>query len=96
MRFLIKATMKKGNAEKDIAEMLATLPAQEANDAKLIEQGILEGPAMVAADRSHAWQVLNCETEGELQNLLKTYPTYKFSHWEVTPLLATEENVPQQ
>jgi muconolactone delta-isomerase len=95
MRYLIKSFMKKGSTEKDVAGMLAVLPAQDANDARLIEQGILEGAALVAADRSAAWHVANVENEAELQTTLESYPVYKFCEYEVTPLLATEDNVPQ-
>jgi muconolactone delta-isomerase len=74
--------------------MLSVLPAQNANDEALIKRGIQEGPAFVAADRSAGWLIFNCESQDKAQELLQTAPVYKYCDYDITPLLATEENTP--
>jgi muconolactone delta-isomerase len=91
MRFMIQITMKSGI---DRAEMLARLSAQGARDARLMEQGIQELPALVAADRSIGWQVMDCDSQDHLQEILQASPLYDMSEYVITPLLASEENVP--
>ena len=49
---MIKTSGKQGLTEADLSTIVAVLPAQSANDEKLIQQGIQEGPALVATDRS--------------------------------------------
>lgn len=95
MRFMITISMKDGNTQKDVQEMLKALPAQQANDTRLMEQVIQEIPALVAADRSVGWLILNCESEEKVQEILQTSPIYQYSEYKITALLATEENVPQ-
>ena len=94
MRFMIQSSGKQDRTKEVFAEMLATIPAQEASDAKRIKQGLQEGPAIVAADRSKAWRVYNVESEEQMLGLLKAEPLAKFSDFEITPLLNEEDNLP--
>lgn len=96
MRFMVQAKMnKKQLSEKELSELITVLPAQEALDSKLIAQGIREGRTVVAADRSTAWMVMNCESEDEVQEILRTFPTYNMSTWHITQVLSEEDNLPK-
>lgn len=95
MRFMIKSSGKPGRTKEGFAEMLAALPAQGISDTERIKQGIQEGPALVAADRSMAWRVYNGESQEQVLKLLKAEPLAKFSDYELIPLLNEENNVPE-
>ena len=66
MRFLAKNTWKEPPTE----EVQALIPAELARTKELAEQGISEA-LYVAADRSGAWQVWNCESEEALEEIRK-------------------------
>ena len=51
MRFMIKATIKPGTDKEDV---ISRVPAAYAASDARVKQGIQEGPALVAADRSAA------------------------------------------
>jgi muconolactone delta-isomerase len=91
MRFMIQITMKPDYNQE---ELFALLPAQGENDKRLLAQGIQEMPALIAADRSIGWLVFNCDSNDHLQEVLQQGPLYAMSEYVITPLLATEENVP--
>lgn len=95
MRFMVQAIMKQELTEKDYEEVMALLPAQVAMDEEHIKQRIREHHTLVAADRSTVWLVLNCESQGQAQEILQTFPLYKYSDWSITPLLNEEDNVPR-
>lgn len=94
MRYMVQAMMKE-LGEKELGELMAVVAAQEAFDGELIAQGVQEGRAIVAANRSTAWKVLNCESEDEVQEILLNHPTYELSSWHVTQVLSEEDNVPE-
>ena len=89
MRFMAQNNMKQGLTEKDYAEAMELLPAQRARDKELEEQGIKEA-LYVAADRSIAWMVLNCESQDQLEGILQTFPLHRFSDWAIKPLTDEE------
>ena len=89
MRFLIKATIKPGT---DKAEVLSRVPAANAASEERVKQGIQEGAALVAADRSAGWAVINCKSREELQEIFQTMPLNDFQEYEVTLLLEEKDN----
>jgi muconolactone delta-isomerase len=89
MRFMAQATMKQELTEKDYKEAMELLPAQRARDKELEEQGIKKA-LYVAADRSIAWMVLNGESQDQVQEILQTFPLYRFSDYVIKPLTDEE------
>ena len=81
MRFLVKNTWKEPPTE----EVQALIPAELARTKELAEQGISEA-LYVAADRSGAWEVWNCESEEALEEIKKTLPLHKYLNTEITLL----------
>ena len=81
MRFLIKNTWKEPPTE----EVQALIPAEMARIKELAEQGISEA-LYVAADRSGAWEVWNCESEETLEEIKKALPLHKYLNIEITLL----------
>ena len=61
MRFLTKESFK----APPTAEVQALIPAELARTKELTEQGLLEA-VYVAADRSGAWLIWNCESQAVL------------------------------
>jgi muconolactone delta-isomerase len=72
------------------AARAALLPTEQAHVKELMEQGVVEA-GYLAADRSHAWMVVQGESQEHVQQVLKALPFYPFVELEVTPLL---DNVP--
>ena len=81
MRFLIQNTWKEPPTE----EVQALIPAELARTKELAEQGISEA-LYVAADRSGAWEVWNCESEEALEEIKKTLPLHKYLNIKITLL----------
>ena len=81
MRFLIRNTWKEPPTE----EVQALIPAELARVKELAEQGISE-VLYVAADRSGAWEVWNCESEEALVEIKKTLPLHKYLNIKITLL----------
>jgi len=81
MRFLMKNTWKVPPTE----EVQALIPAELARTKELAEQGISEA-VYVAADRSGAWEVWNCESEKAVEEIKKTMPLHPYLNTEITLL----------
>ena len=81
MRFLIQNTWKEPPTE----EVQALIPAELARMKELAEQGISEA-LYVAADRSGAWEVWNCESQVAAEEIKKTLPLHKYLNIEITLL----------
>ena len=64
----------------------ALLPTEQAHVRKLMEQGVVEA-GYLAADRSHAWMVVQGASQEHIQQVLRALPFYPFVELEVTPLL---------
>jgi muconolactone delta-isomerase len=68
------------------AARAALPPTEQAHVKKLMEQGVAEA-GYLSADRSHAWMVVQGESQDYIQQVLRTLPFYPFVELEVTPLL---------
>lgn len=89
MRFLVKATIKPGI---DKSEIIPRLPAANAADQKRLADGIQENLALVAADRSAGWIVINAESEEALEAIYQTMPLNAYQDYEAIHILAEEDN----
>jgi|KNS12BottometaT_FD_k123_37283_1 muconolactone delta-isomerase len=81
MRFLTKESFK----APPTAEVQALIPAELARTKELTEQGLLEA-VYVAADRSGAWLIWNCESQAVLEETHKTLPLHEYLTSETTVL----------
>ena len=81
MRFLLQNTWKEPPTE----EVQALIPAELARTKELAEQGISEA-LYVAADRSGAWEVWNCESQAAAEELKETMPLHPYLKTEITLL----------
>ncbi len=81
MRFLIKNSFKEPPTE----EVRALIPAELARTKELAEQGVSEA-VYVAADRSGAWEVWNCESQVAAEELKETTPLHPYLNTEITLL----------
>ena len=68
------------------AARAALLPAEQAHVKKLMEQGAVEA-GYLAADRSHAWMVVQGESQDHIQQVLRALPFYPYVELELTPLM---------
>jgi muconolactone delta-isomerase len=68
------------------AARAALLPAEQAHVKKLMEQGVVEA-GYLAADRSHAWMVVQGASQEHIQQVLRALPFYPFVELALTPLL---------
>ncbi|MFA3918804.1 muconolactone Delta-isomerase family protein [Ruegeria hyattellae] len=89
MRFLVRATIKPGTAKADV---VSRLPAANAVDQKRLDDGVQEHRALVAADRSAGWIVLNVENEQELEKLYQEMPLNDFQDYEAIHILDEKDN----
>jgi muconolactone delta-isomerase len=81
MRFMLTFTWKQQPNE----EVMALMPAEQAREKELVEQGISES-ANIAADRSAFWTVWHLASRDEVQETLQTLPLYNFVNVSVSPL----------
>ena len=81
MRFLVKSNLKAPPTEA----VIALFPAEQARGQELDEQGIREA-LYSAADMSAAWQVLSCDSQEALEEILRSLPLHDYLNLEVTAL----------
>ena len=81
MRFLTKESLK----SPPTAEVKALMPKELARAKELIEQGLIEA-VYIAADRSGAWLIWNCESQAVLEETHKTLPLHEYLTSETTVL----------
>jgi muconolactone delta-isomerase len=82
MRSLVRMSFIPGTEDA----RAALLPTEQAHVRKLMQQGVVEA-GYLAADRSHAWMVVQGASQDHIQQVLRALPFYPYIELELTPLL---------
>jgi muconolactone delta-isomerase len=81
MRFLVKQSFRAPPTK----EVLELIPAERAKIKEFAAQGPVEA-FYVAADRSGAWIVWNCESQADLEEVQKTLPLHEYVQSDIAML----------